>query len=86
MCERFSYLSLCGAMSLFVAPNGHADPIERRPLLGPKRKISARSEYFAPTEAALLFGCLHWRLSLDDPAAAGTDEYVQDHLFVGNEG
>ena len=26
-----------------LAPNGHADPIERCPLLGPKRKTSARS-------------------------------------------
>jgi hypothetical protein len=33
--------------SQLMAPNGHADPIERCPLLGPKRKTSARSEYFA---------------------------------------
>jgi hypothetical protein len=30
-----------------LAPNGHADPVERCPLLGPKRKTSVRSEYFA---------------------------------------
>jgi hypothetical protein len=30
-----------------MAPNGHADPIERCPLLGPKQKTSARSEYFS---------------------------------------
>jgi hypothetical protein len=30
-----------------LAPNGHADPIERCPLLGPKQKTSARSEHFA---------------------------------------
>jgi hypothetical protein len=30
-----------------LAPNGHADPVERCPLLGPKRKTSARGEYFA---------------------------------------
>jgi hypothetical protein len=30
-----------------LAPNGHADPIERCPLLGPQRKTSAPSEYFA---------------------------------------
>jgi hypothetical protein len=29
------------------APNGHADPIERCPLLGEQRKTSARSEHFA---------------------------------------
>jgi hypothetical protein len=31
----------------FLAPNGHADPIEQCPLLGEQRKTSARSEYFA---------------------------------------
>jgi hypothetical protein len=30
-----------------MAPNGHADPIERCPLLGEQRKTSARSEHFA---------------------------------------
>jgi len=30
-----------------LAPNGHADRIERCPLLGEQRKTSARSEHFA---------------------------------------
>jgi hypothetical protein len=30
-----------------IVPNGHTDPIERCPLLGPKRKTSAQREYFA---------------------------------------
>jgi len=34
-------------MSLLLAPNGHADPIERCPLVGAKRKTSARNEDFA---------------------------------------
>jgi hypothetical protein len=34
-------------MSPEVAPNGHADPIERCPLLGAERKTSVRSEHFA---------------------------------------
>jgi hypothetical protein len=32
---------------VLAAPNGHADPIERCPLLGEQRKTSALSEYFA---------------------------------------
>ena len=32
---------------LEVAPNGHADPFERCPLLGEQRKTSARGEHFA---------------------------------------
>jgi len=34
----------------------------------------------------LLFGDFHRRLSLANLIAAGTDEYVQDGLFIGNEG
>src|SRR5258706_5986752 len=34
------------APHLDSTPNGHADPIERCPLLGPKRKTSARIELF----------------------------------------
>jgi hypothetical protein len=30
-----------------LAPNGHADPIERRPLLEAKQNTSALSEHFA---------------------------------------
>src|SRR5450759_633387 len=36
-----------GCQMSVQAPNGHADAIERCPLLGPKRKTSAPSEYFA---------------------------------------
>jgi len=38
---------LSGTFATLSAPNGHADPIERCPLLGAKRKTSARSEHFA---------------------------------------
>jgi hypothetical protein len=38
------------------------------------------------TEAALLFGGFHRRLSLADLIAAGTDEYMQDRLLGSNEG
>jgi hypothetical protein len=43
--EWLCYLLRC--MSPDLAPNGHADPVERCPLLGPKQKTSARSEHFA---------------------------------------
>jgi hypothetical protein len=33
-----------------MAPNGHADPIERCPLLGEQRKTSTRSEHFADSD------------------------------------
>jgi hypothetical protein len=36
-----------GTFATLSAPNGHADPIERCPLLGEQRKTSARSEHFA---------------------------------------
>jgi hypothetical protein len=50
-CNHFDFHDggrcLLRCMSLLLALFGHADPIERCPLLGPKRKTSARSEYFA---------------------------------------
>ena len=45
-----------------LAPNRHADPIERCPLLGPKRKTSAGSDIspFDPTETfAINFAVTH---------------------------
>src|SRR5712672_3422749 len=42
-----SDLLRCTSPDLDLAPNGHADPIERCPLLGTKRETSALSEYFA---------------------------------------
>jgi hypothetical protein len=43
--ESSMYLPfLLRRMSPLLAPNGHADPVERCPLLGPKRKTSTRSD------------------------------------------
>src|SRR5258708_39758173 len=41
-----------------LAPNGHGDPLERCPLLGPKRKTSPRSEYFTFCEGFRMTA--HW--------------------------
>jgi hypothetical protein len=38
---------VCSDECPVTAPNGHADPIERCPLLGAQRKTSARDEHFA---------------------------------------
>ena len=45
-----------------------------------------KREAVTAIEPVLLFGRIQGRLSIADPSAARTDEYVHDCLFRSNEG